>query len=877
MGTINLLRYFRLISSVSLVFLSITAYSQVSTPKPPLMGWASWNNYSFNISESVIKGQADAMVSSGLSAAGYKYINIDDGYFKNRNNDGSLGIDAAKFPNGMKVVADYIHSKGLKAGIYTDAGSNTCGYTYVGQAGGLGAGIYNHDQIDANLFFKTWGYDFLKVDYCGAGVQGLDEKTRYTAIKNAILNTGRTDVNYNVCRWQFPGTWVTSVADSWRISNDINNTWGAVTRIIDNNYYLAPYCSKGHYNDMDMLEVGRGMTMEEDKSHFSMWCIMSSPLLLGNDMTRMSTQTKTILTNTEVIAVNQDTTGLQAHIVTDNGNGLQVWAKNLNGRQSLERAVVLFNRTGATATMTIKWKDLNLLGAAKVRDLWTHIDLGTKDSMYSVSVPSHGVVMLKVVGSKSKLQETFEAEYAWLNNYNLTQNNNVLANQARPVVDGSSSGGAKASYIGNRADNYMEFRDVYASVTGKYTLTLTFLSGENRNVTMSVNGKDTLLTNLNSGSFSASKNASYTIQLKKDYNTIRFSNTSGWAPDVDKIHIDLNKYGNSSINAAFTALANNASFVTGDAINLTVNATTTSGSISNVKFYNGSTLLSTDNSAPYSFGWTNVPAGKYIVTAVATDNQGNTAEATINIKVTVPQGPYNGLAHPIPGTIQVEEYDLGGNGTAYFDDSPGSEVPVGFRADEDVDLEACTDVGGGYNLGYATSGEWLEYTIDVLATGFYKLDLRVACNGDGRKFSFAIDGNNMATDVAIPNTGGWQTWTTTSVDDVPLTVGQHILRLSIGSTSYVNINYFTFSALITGMDESSSSIYPTVIPNPFENSFMLTYHGKFNYNIVDLAGRLMLQGTAEEPVSVGEELQNGVYLLQVISNGRSHFSKIHKK
>ena len=504
------------------------------------MGWASWNTFYFNISETLIKGQADAMVNQGLFAAGYKYINIDDGYFKNRNTDGSLGIDGAKFPNGMKVVADYIHSKGLKAGIYTDAGTNTCGNTYGGEANGKSSGIYMHDQQDINLFFKTWGYDFLKVDYCGGRVQGLDEKTRYTAIKNAITSTGR-EVNYNVCRWQFPGTWVTSIAESWRIADDINNTWAAITRIIDASIYLAPYCSKGHYNDMDMLEVGRGMSVEEDKSHFSIWCIMSSPLMLGNDLRSLSQQTKNIIGNTEVIAVNQDTTGLQAHIVTDNGAGLQVFAKNLNGRQSLERAVLLFNRTASAATMSVKWSDLNLDGSATVRDLWTKTNLGSKATEYSVSVPSHGVVMLKVVGTKATLQETFEGEYAWLNNFNLTQNVNIVANQARPVADATCSGRAKASYIGNRADNFIEFRNVYAAVTGKYKLTLTFQSGENRNATMSINGKDTLLTNLNSGSFTTLKSVAYMVQLNKGNNTIRFSNSTGWMPDIDKINIDLNK------------------------------------------------------------------------------------------------------------------------------------------------------------------------------------------------------------------------------------------------------------------------------------------------------------------------------------------------
>ncbi|HEY5507693.1 MAG TPA: T9SS type A sorting domain-containing protein [Paludibacter sp.] len=504
--------------------------------KSPLMGWSSWNNFFSNINETVIKGQVDAMVSTGLASVGFKYINIDDGYFKNRNADGSLRVDSIKFPNGMKVVADYIHTKGLKAGIYSDAGSNTCGNIYGGEANGKDAGLYNHDQMDIDLFFKTWGYDFLKVDYCGGQAQGLDEKTRYSAIKRAINNTGRTDINYNVCRWQFPGVWVTTIADSWRIANDINNNWGAIIRIIDQNAYLASFCSKGHYNDMDMLEVGRGMTAVEDKSHFSMWCIMSSPLVLGNDLTNISQTTKSILTNAEVIAVNQDTTGLQAKIVTDNAKGLQVWAKPLNGKLSKERAVVLFNRTASGAFMSVKWKDLNLVGSATVRNLWTHTDLGTMDSMYRVAIAPHGVVMLKVVGTQTMLQETFEAEYGWINNFNLTSNQGIAS------VDTTCSGRAKAGSLGNSASNYIEFRDIYANTAGSYNLKITYISAENRTATMKVNGKDTVLTALNSGSLTASKTNTYKIVLKQGYNTIRFANTTAWLPDFDKIQLDLNKY-----------------------------------------------------------------------------------------------------------------------------------------------------------------------------------------------------------------------------------------------------------------------------------------------------------------------------------------------
>jgi hypothetical protein len=297
--------------------------------------------------------------------------------------------------------------------------------------------------------------------------------------------------------------------------------------------------------------VGRGLTAEEDKSQFSMWCILSATLALGNDLTTMSQQTKTILSNAEVIAVDQDTTGVQGQLITDNGAGLQVWAKSLNGKLSKERAVVLFNRSATAASMSVKWSDLNLTGSATVRDLWSHTDLGSMTSGYTVTVPSHGVVMLKVVGEQSKLQEVFEAEYGWINNFNLTQNTIVLADQGRAVTDATCSGRAKATWLGNNADNWIEFRDVFATKAGEYTLSISYISTSNRNATVSVNGSDTQLTNLLSAGAIAVVNLPVT--LNQGSNTIRISNAIGWLPDLDKISINVHKNSSTGLKAYTTS------------------------------------------------------------------------------------------------------------------------------------------------------------------------------------------------------------------------------------------------------------------------------------------------------------------------------------
>lgn len=507
--------------------------------KSPIMGWASWNNYRVNISENIIKKQATALVSSGLSAFGYQYVNIDDGYFNNRYADGRFRLDSIKFPNGMKVVADYIHSKGLKAGFYSEAGANTCGSIWDAQQGGVGGGLLGHDQQDISLFLKDWGFDYLKVDFCGGLEQKLDEKERYTAIANAIRQTGRTDINYNVCRWQFPGTWVTKLANSWRISGDINPSWKSILAIIEKNTFLAQYASQGHYNDMDMLEVGRGLSQEEDQSHFSMWCILSSPLILGNDLTQLSEQTKNILTNAEVIAVNQDTTGLQAKLVSDNGKGLQVWAKHLNGKLSNERAVVLFNASEKPEKMSVSWKQLCLTGKIGLRDLWKHEDIMVQgDTSFAATVPAHGVVMLKATGT-NVLQRIFEAEYAYMNNYGLLEKTVLQPNQANVVKGQAFSGGAKAMSLGGNPDNWIEFRDVFAPETANYQLTISYLSAVDRQMWVSVNGKTFLLNKLNSGAWDKSADKLVRIKLNRGNNSIRFYNETGLMPDLDRIQVNV--------------------------------------------------------------------------------------------------------------------------------------------------------------------------------------------------------------------------------------------------------------------------------------------------------------------------------------------------
>ena len=260
--------------------------------KTPIMGWASWNCFRTDINEEKIKAQADALVKSGLAEYGYTYFNLDDGFFGGRGDDGNLIFNKERFPNGIKVIADYAHSLGLNAGIYSEGGDKTCGYYYDNEGkNGENVGLYGFEERDLNMFLREFGFDFIKVDWCGGLRMGLSEEAQYTKIANIIENirreTGRCIV-YNICRWQFPGAWATKIADSWRTGADIAPNFNSVLHQLDVIKPLARYCCPGHVNDLDMMQIGNGMPLEDEKTHFAMWCMMSTPLMIGCDLTKIN-------------------------------------------------------------------------------------------------------------------------------------------------------------------------------------------------------------------------------------------------------------------------------------------------------------------------------------------------------------------------------------------------------------------------------------------------------------------------------------------------------------------------------------------------------------------------------------------------------------
>ena len=529
------------ILSASLIATALTASAQTyRTEKAPLMGWSSWNTYGLRINEDLIKEQADAMASSGLKDAGYLFINIDDGFWNGRAKDGTLIIDATKFPGGMRAVADYIHSKGLKAGIYSDAGDNTCG-SGNSDPYGLGVGLFHHEEDDIKTYFIDWDYDFIKVDYCGGSHLNLDDRRQYTKISEAIKNCGKEDVHFNICRWAYPGTWVTDIADSWRTTVDIWDGWESVKGILAENLYMSAYCRNGSYNDMDMLEVGRSMTPTEDLTHFAMWCIMDSPLLIGCDMRDIKPQTLALLTNSDLIALNQDSLHLQAYPAYKSGS-VYVLVKDIETKYGNKRAIALYNPSDRNANVELDFSKVDLGGKVSLRDLAEQTDLGDFTGSYATTVPAHGVKVFSAEAEKRNERTRYEAECGYIECYQELMNNE-LARTAVYAYDDRCSSGMKARWLGYKEGNDLLFENVYSAEGGEYEMTIAFLSGEDRDICIDVNGKQVAVRTANSGSYDKIGTLTVPVTLKKGENTVKLYNNDYFMPDIDYFDLTLVKAG----------------------------------------------------------------------------------------------------------------------------------------------------------------------------------------------------------------------------------------------------------------------------------------------------------------------------------------------
>ncbi|MFL6352610.1 MAG: glycoside hydrolase family 27 protein [Bryobacteraceae bacterium] len=353
--------------------------------RTPPMGWNSWNYFAGKIDDATVRSIADAMVSSGMQKAGYRYVNIDDTWEASRDSAGNITTNR-KFPD-MKALADYVHSKGLKIGIYSSPGPQTCaGYE----------GSHGHELQDAKTY-AGWGIDYLKYDWCSAHAiyKDSDMQAVYQKMGDALQSVGRPIV-YSLCQYGREQVWAWGAkvgGNLWRTTGDISDDWSSMETIGFKQAEISAYIKPGHWNDPDMLEVGNGgMSNEEYQVHMSLWALLAAPLLAGNDLRNMSESTLAMLTNAEVIAVDQDGAAQPVKRMVQNGN-FEVWTRPL---QDGSTAIGLFNRDTQAKTVSVTWSALGLSGHLKARDLWKHEDVPISGDTYTATVPKHGVILLRV-------------------------------------------------------------------------------------------------------------------------------------------------------------------------------------------------------------------------------------------------------------------------------------------------------------------------------------------------------------------------------------------------------------------------------------------------------------------------------------------------
>lgn len=354
-------------------------------PTPP-MGWNSWNKFQIDVDERLIKETAEAMVESGMKDAGYRYVVIDDGWeAKERDASGDLAADTERFPGGIAALAEHVHARGLKFGIYTDAGTATC----QGFPGSFGT-----EARDAKRFAE-WGVDYAKIDWCHT--EGLDGPTQYRKWSEAFQQAGRPMI-LSICEWgrHRPWEWAGEVGHLWRTCWDIQDSWSSLIGVLDHQRGIAAAAGPDAWNDPDMLEVGNGgMTTDEYRAHFSLWCVLAAPLMAGNDLREMTGEARDILTSPEVIAVDQDPLGRQGDLIRVE-RSTEVWARDLADGS---KAAVLFNRSLRSEPVSVPWTALGWEAATRVaaRDLWERADAGTHQEGLTATVPSHAARMFRLI------------------------------------------------------------------------------------------------------------------------------------------------------------------------------------------------------------------------------------------------------------------------------------------------------------------------------------------------------------------------------------------------------------------------------------------------------------------------------------------------
>ncbi len=526
---------------------------------PPL-GWNSWNVFHENINEKQIQEIADAMVESGLKDAGYIYLNLDDNWMDTkRDAQGNLQNNPKTFPSGMKAIADYVHAKGLKFGLYGDRGKRTCHHynsNWQSESGSNG-----HEEQDAKKLAE-WGVDYWKYDNCDSD-PSTQEKD-YTAMSKALRNSGR-DIVFSICMWEYKD-WMPKIANLWRTTFDIGPEWissswyRGVYEIIDANNKYWQIAKPGHWNDPDMLEVGnRGLSYEEQRSQMTMWSIMAAPIMISSDVRNMSNETKELYLNKDMIGINQDSLGVQGHRISDK-DGKQVWTKPLkNG----DIAVALLNNNGSTQTVECDFKDIGVEGEVEVRDAWKKKDLGPV-SYVSIELPAHGSALLRLIvqpvprkpfkGEALAIPGKIEMEDFDINGVG---QGNTTYSETDAEDHGATSNGGKSYREGtgvdiykkadgyivgfNQAGEWLEYT-VKVAATGTYTMNASVASANNTSsFKLSMDGKDITeeiaVPQATSGedNYDEYNTVEAKVDLTEGEHILRFTVTGDWM-DIDYVN-----------------------------------------------------------------------------------------------------------------------------------------------------------------------------------------------------------------------------------------------------------------------------------------------------------------------------------------------------
>lgn len=490
----------------------------------PIMGWTSCNINQSSINEDFIQKQALTLKNTGMQKAGYQLVNINGGFWNGRDQNGNLRFHSQRFPNGLGAVVTFIHNQNLKAGITTAAGRNIC----ENDVNGIGVGLLGYDQKDCDYFIKTLGIDYLKVDFCDQDKE-LNEKERYTAISHALKNTGK-NIHFNICRWAYPGTWVYNMANSWHTAKETKANWTSIKEIIQKNLYLSAYASEGRYHNLGLLEIGSALNAEEEKTHFGIWCMLNSPLIVGTDLTQLDATALSLLKNKDLIQLNQKAVSQQAY-VAQKINDCYVLVKDINSEDKTQRALAVYNPTDHKEDVVVALDRLDLAGKTEVYDLFTHKHLADESGSMKISVPAHGVRIYALNAENRLERRVYEAESGYIASYQEIKDHQTVPNGIY-VEDAACSGEMKVSGLGKSKENSLQWKQVESTEGGHYRLTFHYTADAKQSFTVEVNGTDLKTIEVEPTQGTPASVSVY-AELQKGDNSIRLHNAANKMPDMD--------------------------------------------------------------------------------------------------------------------------------------------------------------------------------------------------------------------------------------------------------------------------------------------------------------------------------------------------------